>query len=97
MITFISRHAQTRLQQRGITYDTLEILRRYGSSQRVKGGKTKVYMDKTAHQRARRSPERDLYLKEVDRLDNIYAIVGDDDLIVTVARSCHRRARRRRH
>ena len=85
----ITKHARIRLQQRGIPYDALGIVLRYGSYQHVKGGKT-YYMDKFAHQRARRSPERDLYRKLADRL-SFYVIVSDNGHIITVAHS-HRRS-----
>lgn len=87
-------HAQVRIQQRGIHLDALEIVLRYGSFQRVKGGKT-FYMDKQAHQRAERSAENDLYRRFADKL-GFYVIVSDDDAILTVAHSYQERIYRRR-
>ena len=90
----ITEHAQIRSQQRGILPEALGMVLRYGNFQRVRGGKS-YYMDKQAHQRARLSPESDLYLRLSDRL-NFYVVVSTDDSIVTVAHSYTRRPRRHR-
>ena len=88
-------HAQIRIQQRGIHPDALEIVLRYGSSQRVKCGSKSYYMDAPAHQRARLSLESNLYRRFADKL-GFYVIVGDDDAIVTVAHNYRERLYRRR-
>ena len=90
----LSKHAQSRIQQRGIRYDALEIVLRYGSYQRVKGGTT-CYMDKAAHQRARHSPQSGLYRKLSDQL-SFFIIVSGDEQVVTVAHSSRRRLYSRR-
>lgn len=88
-------HAQVRIQQRGIHPDAVEIVLSYGSFQHAKGGAKSYYMDKQAHQRARRSLESNLYSRFADKLD-IYVIVGGDDAIVTVAHNHRNRCHRRR-
>ena len=80
-----TNHAQIRSQQRGISSEAVDMVLRYGSVQRARGGRS-YYMDKQAHQRAGRSPEGDKYRQCSDRL-NFYVIVDDDDGIVTVAHS----------
>lgn len=76
-------HAQIRSQQRGISSEAVDVVLRYGSVQRARGGRS-YYMDKQAHQRAERSPEDGRYRRHSDRL-NFYIIVGEDGEIVTIA------------
>lgn len=88
-------HAQARIQQRGIHPDAVEIVLGYGSFRHAKGGATSYYMDKPAHQRARRSLEGNLYRHFADKLD-IYVVVYGDAAILTVAHNHRIRCSRRR-
>ena len=87
-------HAQIRSQQRGISSEAVDVVLRYGSVQRVRDGRS-YYMDRQAHQRARRAPESDQYRRHSDRL-NFYIIVGDDGEIVTIAHNYGQGVYRRR-
>ena len=89
-----TNHAQIRSQQRGISSEAVDMVLRYGSVQRARGGRS-YYMDKQAHQRAGRSPESDRYRQCSDRL-KIYVVVGDDGGIITVAHSYTQGPYRRR-
>lgn len=77
-----SQHAGKRCQQRGIGTDVIDAVLAFGSIV-DHGGSKKYYMDKRAHQRARREMDAAEYRRIADRL-NIYLVVSDAT-IVTVA------------
>lgn len=79
----IARHAAIRSQQRGIPPIVIDLLLQFGASERAPGGASKRFFDK----RGRRQVEA--YVGPMIRLvaDHLdaYIVVGDDDLIITVA------------
>jgi hypothetical protein len=82
----ISLHAQTRLQQHGIPPIAIEFLREFGSAYRCGGAETLMF-DKKARQLLRKHLGGHRSLKLIEPWLNVYAIIGDNGHIVTVARS----------
>jgi hypothetical protein len=85
----LTRHAQARIQQRGIAQDLLAHLFAFGTERHDHHGAVIVCFDRAAHRRAARAraaPARDL-----DRLAGIYA-VETRGVIATVGHR-HRRLR----
>jgi len=86
----LTAHASTRLQQRSIPGFVVELLERCGSETRC-GKADRLFFDKAARKRLRRHLGGDRAMKLIDRWMGVYAVVGDDGSLVTVAH------RRRRH
>jgi hypothetical protein len=82
-ITF-TMHAETRVQQRGIPPMVIDLLMQFGSASRC-GGAERLMFDKLALRRLRRHLGGDRGLKLIDRWLNVYAIIGDNGQLVTVA------------
>lgn len=79
----LTRHAQIRCQQRGISAEVVATLLEYGRRAHRHGAEV-CFMDRTTHRRAERALGRDTYAKLADRLDR-YLVVGDDGHVITVA------------
>ena len=77
----LTRHAKTRMQQRGIRPEMLEALLDHGRVARAGGGCDIVYFDKHA---------RAALAAEAERLRNSYAIVGSDGAVITVGHRTRR-------
>ena len=85
-------HAARRLQQRAIPPFLVELLERFGTSVRCNGA-DRLYFDKTAKRRLRQYFGGDRGLQTIERWLGVYAVIGDDGRVVTVA---HAHARHRR-
>lgn len=88
----LTRHARTRMQQRGIREDALFFILEYGREMHDHRGCTVFQFDRRARQRA----ERDLGRERIRRLChwmNSYVVMADG-AVITVA---HRRRRWRLH
>ena len=88
----LSQHARVRSQQRGIPPLAVDLLLQFGTSEAAEGGVRKVFFDKAARRRvaAYAGPLADRLREYLD----VYAVVGENDRIVTVA---HRLDRIKRH
>jgi hypothetical protein len=84
----LSRHAQERAQQRAIPLMVVDLLERFGSSMRC-GGADRLFFDKRATRRLKQHMG-DRGLKPVERWLRVYAVVGDDARVVTVAHQSRR-------
>jgi hypothetical protein len=78
-------HAQARMQQRGITMQTLESLLDCGAIAYDHRGATIMYFDKKAKSRLQKAGGRQRYVAMEKQL-NAYAVVGQDGAVVTVGR-----------
>ena len=87
-----SQHATLRTQQRAIPELAIELLMRFGSSQRAGNGTCKYFLDKGSRRRleAYAGPAAAALSEHL----NVIVVVGDDGTIVTAA---HRTERIRRH
>lgn len=88
----MTKHAQIRSQQRCISPLMIDLLLQFGAKQPAGGGANKVYFDKAARRRlhAYAGPMASLLDQHLD----IYAVLGEDDQVVTVA---HRYEHIQRH
>lgn len=87
-----TKHARVRSQQRGIPPLIVEWLMEFGATTRSHGAE-KVFFDKSARQRLKKTFGE----KVIDRLGDLldtYLVVGDDQTLVTVA---YRQKRIQRH
>ena len=89
---FLTRHAQSRMQQRGISAATLDALLDYGRVKHAGGGRDIVFFDKKARVRLARAGV--LPAPAVDRAWKSYAVVESDGAVITVG---HRYRRITRH
>jgi sigma54-dependent transcription regulator len=83
LASLLSPHAQTRMQQRGIRPEAVELLLDYGRERHVHDrGREIVFFDKAARKRlAKANPA---LAQEADRLCRTYAILGSDGGVSTV-------------
>lgn len=84
-MTHMTQHAQIRMQQRGITMQTLESLLDCGAIAYDHRGATIVYFDKKAKARLAKNGGRKRYVAMEKQL-NAYAVVAQDGAVVTVGR-----------
>ncbi len=90
--TDLTRHAQARMQQRGIAPWTVEQVLRYGSEHHDHRGAVIVCIDRAATQRiARDGQARDA---DLDAMRGVYVVVALDGSVRTVG---HRTRRLWRH
>lgn len=87
-----SRHASTRARQRAIPPILVDLLLQFGSTEPAGNGTSKYFFDKRARQRVKTYAGQ-LSTAIGQHLD-VYAVVGPDDKIITVA---HRTNRIQRH
>jgi hypothetical protein len=88
----LTRHSQERLQQRAIPPLMVDFLHAFGASLRC-GGAEYLFFDKTGRRRLQAHLGGARGLRAVEPWLNVYAVVGDNGRIVTVA---HRHGRLKR-
>lgn len=88
-INDVSTHAQTRMQQRGVTSGLLKLLDAYGATQYDHRGAAVRYFNKAARRKLRHSEGAEVY-RAIEAKLNVYAVVTHDGRIVTVGRRDHR-------
>jgi DNA-binding TFAR19-related protein (PDSD5 family) len=79
---FLTPHARTRMQQRGIRPEILEALLDYGREVHVAGGRDLVFFDKRA--RARLAKVRLVRDPQAKRVCKSYAVLSSDGIVITV-------------
>jgi hypothetical protein len=87
-----SQHTSIRSQQRGIPPMLIDLLLQFGANEPAGDGASKVFFDKAARRRVKAYAGQLAGLLD-EHLD-VYAVVGADNTVVTVA---HRIERIRRH
>ena len=87
-----SQHAITRMQQRGISGEAVELLLNYGRSSYRKGSEV-VYLDRRSRSALLQSGA--LSHAQCDRISNHYLVLGDG-LVITVGHK-YRHFKRDRH
>ena len=88
----LTRHSERRMQQRSIPPFVLDLLDRFGSSMRC-GRAERLFFDKTARRRLKTHLGGARGLRALEGWLDVYAVVGDNGQVVTVA---HRQDRFRR-
>ncbi len=88
----LTEHARARMQQRGISPIALEVLLDFGREMHDHHGCRIVRFDKRSRRHALRSlgPER---YRKVERYLDAYAVVAEDDAVITVGHRVGRKAR----
>jgi len=81
--TYFSKHASERTQQRGVPPMVVALLEDHGSVFRS-GDADILIFDKQALKRLRHHLGGDRGLRVIDRWLNVYAVLSDDGLVVTV-------------
>lgn len=88
----MTHHAQKRSQQRAIAPFLIDLLRNFGKCEPAGSGTTRMYFDKTARRRVK--AHMGPLARLVDEHLDLYAIVGPEEQVITVA---HLTERIRRH
>lgn len=88
----LTRHACIRSHQRAISRLTVDLLLQFGASEKSHDGSRKLYFDKAARRRlaAYAGPMAGLLQEHL----NVYAVIGQDESVVTVG---HLTERIKRH
>jgi hypothetical protein len=84
----LTRHARTRMQQRGIAAAALDALLDYGRARHLHNGCEIVFFDKDA--KARLARANALAAREAEKLTRTYAIMGSNGVVITVGHRYHR-------
>lgn len=85
MLPEMRHHAETRAQQRAVPSLIASLLLDYGSSMRHQGAEV-YFIDKAARRRIRDALGGGRNLDVVERWLNVYAVVGEDGRMITIAR-----------
>jgi hypothetical protein len=91
MLAPLTSHARVRMQQRGIPPAAVDVLLEYGRESHDHRGCRIVLFDKRSRLRAARALG-DAF-RRIERHLGAYAVLGDDDAVVTVGHRLGRRAR----
>jgi hypothetical protein len=93
MTNQLTKHARTRLQQRGISADVLDCLLAYGRKVHDHRGGEVIFFDHHSRTQLRRD-QGDAVFKRLETKLGTYAVLGSDGSIITVG---HRTKRISRH
>ncbi|MFG1227181.1 hypothetical protein [Xanthobacter wiegelii] len=85
-------HAAERMQQRAIPQFVIDLLFICGSDMRA-GGADRLIFDKAALRRLRRHLGGERALRMIERWLDVYAVVSDSGVLVTVAHQTRRHRR----
>ena len=84
-----SRHAQQRVQQRGIDEEVVAILLEHGRRRHYKGA-IRCYMDKRSRARLESAMDGETYRRVIDRLNSYVVLSSDGTQILTVGQRLKR-------
>lgn len=84
----LTKHAQTRSQQRAIPQMLIDLLLEFGSSERSGSGVSKVFFDKASRRKVKAYAGPLARILD-DHLD-IYAVVADDLTVITTGHRTQR-------
>lgn len=92
IVSDFTKHAADRLRQRAVPIIVVELLERFGTAMRC-GDADRLFFDKSAKKRLKRylGGERNMHL--IERWLGVYAVIGDNGRIVTVAYQTDRHRR----
>lgn len=85
----MTRHSQTRLQQRGIPLNVIENLLDFGHEAYDHRGSRVIYFDRRARSRLQKVIGDDTFRRIECHLD-AYAVIGEHDEVITVGHRTHR-------
>lgn len=78
-----TRHAETRLNQRGVPPFVVELLDRFGAVRRSCGAE-KIYFDKKSEKALRKYFGGARGLRMIEPFLNVYAVFSEDGAVITV-------------
>ena len=81
----LSRHAADRLQQRGIPPIVIDLLERFGASERSNGAE-KIFFDKKAKKNLQHHFGGAGSLRVLEPWLDAYAVIADDGVVITAGR-----------
>lgn len=81
----LTEHGRTRLQQRSIPIEILEVIHDYGTSSRSHGAE-RFYLDKRGRRALQREFRRSPLIKRYERYLNVYVVVSDRGTVITAGR-----------
>ena len=84
----LTKHAQTRAQQRAISPMLIDLLLQFGSSERSGTGVSKVFFDKASRRKVKAYAGSLARIID-DHLD-VYAVVTDDQTVITAGHRTER-------
>lgn len=93
IVADFTTHAALRLQQRAIPAFVVELLERCGTEVRC-GDADRLFFDKAAKKRLKQYLGGDRALQLIERWMGVYAVIGDNGRVITVA---HQSSRIHRH
>jgi hypothetical protein len=85
---YLTKHAQTRSQQRAIPPMLIDLLLQFGSSERAGTGVSKVFFDKASRRKVKAYAGPLARILD-DHLD-VYAVVSDDLQVITTGHRTER-------
>ena len=85
MDTNLTEHGKTRLQQRSIPIEILDVIQDYGISTRSHGAE-RFYLDKNGRRELHRAFRRSPLLKRYERYLNVYVVISDGGTVITAGR-----------
>jgi hypothetical protein len=86
----LTRHAEVRMQQRGIPAWYLDLLVEHGKTTHDGHGATLKSFNKSTRQRLRQVLSREQYAR-AERYFGVYAVLTPDDVVITAAHRTNRR------
>jgi hypothetical protein len=92
-IAYTTQHATARMRQRGIPAELLNLLMRFGDERHDGHGAWVMGFTKRARLRLRRELGAKTFARWESRL-NVYAVISDDETLVTVGHRLQRRSGR---
>jgi len=87
-MAYLTKHAQKRSAQRSISPEAIDLVLDYGNVQRVNGADS-YFFNASTKRRLRHEIGRDGF-RRMERYLGIYALVSDDNEVITVAWRQHR-------
>ena len=85
----ITRHAQSRAEQRNVPADIIATVFAYGTPRKAPGSAVRLIFDKVSIALAADGSSR--RRSELKRYSGVYLVLGEDNRIVTIARRYRRR------
>ncbi len=89
MQTTNSQHSYARMQQRSIPQVVIDLLEECGSAMRSHGAE-RLFFDKAARRRLSEKLGKERGIKSIERYLNIYAVIGDNGILITAGRRTRR-------
>lgn len=91
-----SKHAHVRCGQRSVSHDLISMLVAYGEINAVKGAAKSYFLSNKGLKEAKSQLGKELF-QAIEKKKNVYVIVSEEGVIITVARSARGHKRIKEH